>query len=360
MRLAAIDLGTVTARLLIADVDEREHEGGRAQGRSVHELERHMRITHLGENLYKTGRIGAAALEREQVACAAFLEAIHAAEQRDGQPVEQVIAVATSAMREAANSDEVLNALLSVGLTVEVISGAREAQLSFLGTLSGFVAEGALAGQTVLTIDVGGGSTELICGHVEGGHAGDLHEGSYPAPGTHACAAPSTPTPAPGAPQPAPVALRILKQHSFSIGCRRVTDRFLSGDPPAPDELARARLWMHSEMREYFDTLSQQPSIALAVAGTATTVVSVRDAMGEYDPARVHGAKVLAAELDEVLNRLVALPLAQRRGQVGLEPERASVIIGGLLVLQVVLELAGLEHFIVSETDILHGMLLDA
>ncbi|MDR2587341.1 MAG: hypothetical protein LBC23_03655 [Coriobacteriales bacterium] len=341
MRLAAIDLGTVTARLLIADVEgcgpesEPACEPANGYTRGVHELERHMRITHLGEGLYDTGRISAAAIERERAACAAFLETIRAVGQRGERPVERVLAVATSAMREATNSDEVLDALSSLGLAVEVIPGAREAQLSFLGTVSGFAASGALAGQTVLTVDVGGGSTELICGHVEDGRIEDLHAESH-------------------------LAAHILKQHSFLIGCRRVTDRFLGSDPPSPHELARAGLWLRDEMRGYFDALSQWPSIALAVAGTATTVVSVRDAMGEYDPARVHGAKVSAAELDEVLGRLAALPLARRLGQIGLEPERASVIIGGLLVLQAVLELADLEHFTVSETDILHGILLAA
>jgi exopolyphosphatase/guanosine-5'-triphosphate,3'-diphosphate pyrophosphatase len=152
----------------------------------------------------------------------------------------------------------------------------------------------------------------------------------------------------------------VLRQHSFAIGSKRVTDRFLLSDPPSSDELARAGLWVRDEMQGYFDALDQRPSTMIAVAGTATTAVSVRDAMAEYDPARVHGAQVSAVELDEVLNGLAAMPLARRQSQVGLEPERAPVIVGGLLVLQAVLGLADLRHFTVSETDILHGILLDA
>jgi exopolyphosphatase/guanosine-5'-triphosphate,3'-diphosphate pyrophosphatase len=311
VRLAAIDLGTVTARLLIADVDDR----------GIHELERHARITHLGEGLYETGRVGAAAIERELAACADFFAAIQALELREGRPVERVVAVATSAMREAQNSDEVIGALRERGLEVEVISGVREARLSFAGTLSGFAADGVLTGQTVLTVDVGGGSTELICGGAD----------------------------APAAPI----------EQSFAIGSRRVTDLFLNSDPPSSDELARAARWTRDGMREYFEALDAKPSLMIAVAGTATTTVSVRDKMLDYDPAKIHGARVTALELDGVLSRLASLPLEQRLACPGLEPGRASVIVGGLITLQAALELAALDAFTVSETDILHGILLD-
>jgi exopolyphosphatase/guanosine-5'-triphosphate,3'-diphosphate pyrophosphatase len=342
-RLAAIDLGTVTSRLLIADVAD---DG-------IHEFERHMRITHLGERLNETGVIGAAALERERMACRDFLAAIQAVERREGRPVERVVAVATSAMRDACNSDEVCDALAVEGLEVEVITGIREARLSFAGTLSGFsadaalrgdgasgrgdthdgdsaldrrgVARNALAGRVVLTVDVGGGSTELICGVIEG-----------------------------------PREPHILSEHSFNIGSRRLTDRFLTDDPPSAEDMSCAGAWVRDEMREYFASLEQKPELMIAVAGTATSVVSVRDGLAEYDPWKVHGSWVLAGELDKVLNNLAKLDLSRRARCVGLEPGRAPVILGGLITLKTVQELAGLDSFMVSETDILHGILLDA
>jgi exopolyphosphatase/guanosine-5'-triphosphate,3'-diphosphate pyrophosphatase len=354
-RLAAIDLGTVTSRLLIADVAD---DG-------IHELERHMRITHLGEGLNETGVIGAAALERERAACRDFLAAIRAVERREGRPVERVVAVATSAMRDARNSDEVCDALAAEGLEVEVITGIREARLSFAGTLSGFFADGApsgdgapgrgvapggdgardrrgvasgggdahsrgvarnaLAGRVVLTVDVGGGSTELICGVLEGSR------------------------------EP-----RVLSEHSFNIGSRRLTDRFLTDDPPSAEDMSRAGAWVRDETREYFASLEQKPELMIAVAGTATSVVSVRDRLAEYDPWKVHGSWVAAGELDKVLYDLAKLDLSRRARCVGLEPGRAPVILGGLITLRAAQELVGLDSFMVSETDILHGILLAA
>jgi exopolyphosphatase/guanosine-5'-triphosphate,3'-diphosphate pyrophosphatase len=344
--LAAIDLGTVTSRLLIADVCDGDvladgepsdnvlgenalaadrAYGSRAQGASrIHEIERQTQITHLGEHLFETGRISTHAIKRELAACEDFLEAIQAVERRDGLSVERVTAVATSAMRDAENSDEVVAALSRAGLDVEVITGEREARLSFLGTLSGFSANGALDKQTVLTVDVGGGSTELISGEVE----------SLRRP-------------------------RISKARSFNMGSRRVSDRFLKNDPPTLEEITQASTWVTGEAQDYFAHLEKEAQIMIAVAGTATTVVSVRDAMVTYDPQLIHGIQVTASELDEVLRDLANMPLQQREGSIGLEPSRASVIIGGLITLQAILKLANLQSFTVSETDILHGILLD-
>jgi exopolyphosphatase/guanosine-5'-triphosphate,3'-diphosphate pyrophosphatase len=344
MRLAAIDLGTVTARMLIADVDVGEAGGtgnreigdkGGGETRRGHygrirELERHIKITHLGEGLYETGAIEGSAIAREVAVCRDFNAAIAAIERRDGHSVEVVLAVATSAMRDARNSDEVLDALRDVGIDVEVIAGTREAELSFRGALSGFVDDDAFAGQAVLSVDVGGGSTELILGTVDDAAKSDA-----------------------GRPH-------VLSGHSFNVGSRRVTDRFLNSDPPTPEELARARAWVHAEMACCLKNLEIPPQILIAVAGTATTTVSVRDAMADYDPWQVHGSRVTRDELNEVAQELAKLSIDQRRSRIGLEPERASVIAGGLTVLQAVLELTGLDFFVASETDILQGILLDA
>jgi exopolyphosphatase/guanosine-5'-triphosphate,3'-diphosphate pyrophosphatase len=322
VRLAAIDLGTVTARLLIAEVDEA----------GVHELERHMRITHLGENLDERGVIGPRAIERELAACRDFLTIIDAAGHRDGRAVERVVAVATSAMRDALNSAKVCDSLAKLGLEVEVIGGTREARLSFCGALSGFSAtgtgtnlDGGARGGPVLVVDVGGGSTEIVLGTMS-----DLGD---------------------------PV---IFREHSFDIGSRRVTDHFLQGDPPSADELSRAADGVKDEMRGYFANLEHRPQAMIAVAGTATSAVCVRDAMIDYDPEKVHGLRVSAKELAEVLGRLADMPLERRARCVGLEPGRAPVIVGGLIILQTILKLADLDSFTASETDILQGIALEA
>jgi exopolyphosphatase/guanosine-5'-triphosphate,3'-diphosphate pyrophosphatase len=113
-------------------------------------------------------------------------------------------------------------------------------------------------------------------------------------------------------------------------------------------------------MQPYFASFDARPDLLIAVAGTATTAVTVRDEMGEYDPWKVHGSVVNAAELGNIINELANMNLEERKHRIGLEPGRASVIVGGLITLQTTLELAGLTEFTVSETDILQGILLDA
>ena len=149
--------------------------------------------------------------------------------------------------------------------------------------------------------------------------------------------------------------------HSFNVGCRRVTEKFLASDPPAPEELARARAWIHEKMASWFaDQAKEAASLerVVAVAGTATTVVSIRDRMETYDFSRVHKARVSRQDLLEVYERLAALPLSARKKVVGLDPKRAPVMVAGLLILLEVLDFAGIDAFTVSETDILHGITL--
>jgi len=332
MRVAAIDLGTVTSRLLVADVD--------AQG--FHELERVTIITHLGEGLVQSGRINHEALAREKAACSSFLEHIeqYAAE---GCPVERLKAVTTSAMRDAANRDEVLDALRSIGLPVEIIAGSREAELSFLGALSGFTPQ-ELGDGAVMLADVGGGSTELILGRrrlsawvPEPSAPGSQNSGQEGSGGFRE---------------------HILCAHSFDIGSRRITERFLKDDPPSSVELAAARKHARATLDAFISAFPERPGILLAVAGAATSVVSMRDKCALYDPERVHKARVTAGELQDVLDELAALPLEKRKMRIGLEPARASVIVGGLVILEQILALSGLDSFVGSETDILHGIAL--
>lgn len=366
-RYAAIDIGTVTCRMLVADVDEA----------GIRELDREYAITNLGEGVDATGVLKPQAMERVAHVIDGYLRVLESYgvpdlastpssrpaviscedgegicnAEKDGKGVPiRVMAMATSASRDAKNSAEFVDMLARRGVRLSVIPGEREAALSFLGASSDF------AGENIVVVDIGGGSTEVVAGSA----------GREPF-----CA------------------------RSFNIGCRRVTERFFAADPPSAEEAARARAWIRAEMEPFFekirrgcdsvcsgvdgigrsaptyvDTASQScagvagndssaaPRL-VAVAGTATSVVSVRDCMEVYDSARVHKAVVDRATLDEVCERLASLPLEERKRVVGLDPGRAPVIVAGLVILQEICSLAGVDSFTVSESDILHGIILD-
>ena len=273
-RYAAIDIGTVTCRMLVIDVGES----------GLRELTREYAITNLGEGVDATGELKPEAMER--------------------------------VVRDARNAAEFAARLRERGIELSVIPGSREAALSFSGASIDF------SGERLMVVDVGGGSTEVVMGT----------GGAEPV-----CA------------------------HSFNVGCRRVTEKFLASDPPAPEELARARAWIREQMASWFADQAKEAADlerVVAVAGTATTVVSIRDRMETYDSSRVHKARVSRQELLEVYERLAALPLSARKNVVGLDPKRAPVMVAGLLILLEVLDFAGIDAFTVSETDILHGITL--
>ena len=304
-RYAAIDIGTVTCRMLVVDVGES----------GLHELAREYAITNLGEGVDATGELKPEAMERVVRAIDGFL-AVRDSLSTPDHPVVRTVAVATSAARDARNAADFAARLRERGIGLSVIPGSREAALSFSGASIDF------SGERLMVVDVGGGSTEVVMGM----------GGAEPV-----CA------------------------HSFNVGCRRVTEKFLASDPPAPEELARARAWIREQMASWFaDQAKESTSLerVVAVAGTATTVVSIRERMETYDSSRVHKARVSRQDLLEVYERLAALPLSERMQVVGLDPKRAPVMVAGLLILLEVLDFAGIDAFTVSETDILHGITL--
>lgn len=304
-RYAAIDIGTVTCRMLVVDADESR----------LHELTREYVITNLGEGVDATGELKPEAIDRVVRAIDGFL-AVRDSLSTPDYPVVRTVAVATSAARDARNAAEFAARLRERGIELSVIPGSREAALSFSGASIDF------SGERLMVVDVGGGSTEVVMGV--------------------------------GGAEP-------LCAHSFNVGCRRVTEKFLASDPPAPEELARARAWIREQMASWFADQAKEAADlerVVAVAGTATTVVSIRDRMETYDSSRVHKARVSRRELLEVYERLAALPLSARKNVVGLDPKRAPVMVAGLLVLLEVLDFAGIDAFTVSETDILHGITL--
>ena len=304
-RYAAIDIGTVTCRMLVVDADESV----------LHELTREYAITNLGEGVDATGELKPEAIDRVVRAIDGFL-AVRDSLSTPDHPVVRTVAVATSAARDARNAADFAARLRERGIELSVIPGSREAALSFSGASIDF------SGERLMVVDVGGGSTEVVMGV--------------------------------GGAEP-------LCAHSFNVGCRRVTEKFLASDPPALEELARARAWIHEQMASWFaDQAKEAASLerVVAVAGTATTVVSIRERMETYDSSRVHKARVSRQDLLEVYERLAALPLSERMQVVGLDPKRAPVMVAGLLILLEVLDFAGIDAFTVSETDILHGITL--
>ena len=305
-RIAAIDIGTVTTRLLVAEVGP----DGVAE-----EVARSTDITHLGEGLTATGCLEYQAMRRVATVVESYAELMGALD------VEAYTAVATSASRDAGNGREFAAMLAERDVVTTIIDGAREAELAFLG------ATAQLDGEGLLVVDCGGGSTELIYGSAASDDAGRR--------------------------------LEIDAARSIDVGSRRMTELFLHCDPPQRSELERAREWAAGELRGYFDRLDERPRTMIGLAGTATSLAAIQLELAEYDAEKVHGYELTGSDLTGLLEMLAGLPLAARREVVGLHPERAGVIVAGTLIFETVLALAGLDRMVVSEHDILYGILLD-
>jgi exopolyphosphatase / guanosine-5'-triphosphate,3'-diphosphate pyrophosphatase len=305
-RRAAIDIGTVTSRLLVADVD----------GRTVGEVVRRAVITHLGSGMAETGSLTEEAMSRTVEAVAGFVR-----EAREAG-AEAIVCAATSASRDAANSDEFAGRLAALGVEPKVISGDREAMLAFIG------ATYALDAEDVLVADLGGGSTELVLGTADTVEGGER-------------------------------VVTVDAARSIDVGSRRLTDRFLGTDPPRPSELRDAAEWAVAEFRPFFDGLRDRPRSMVSLAGTATQLSALQQGLLDYDADRVHGSVLTGADLAMLKEDLAGLPLARRREVPGMHPERAEVIVAGALILEVLLGLAGLDSTTVSEHDILYGLVLE-
>jgi len=297
-RVAAIDCGTNTIRLLIGEVDDGK----------VHELCRLMETNRLGEGLGATGLISRAALQRS----ASALEA-YAAQIAHFAP-EAVRMVATSASRDARNSaDFVELATTTVGVPPEVISGEEEAQLSFAGATVGLD-----PGVRRLVIDIGGGSTEFVVG--DGGVQGS---------------------------------------HSTNIGCVRLTERHLHDDPPSDAQLAAARddvLVAIDEARQRVD-LSGAAQL-VGVAGTITTVAGIALDLPAYDASRIHRSVLTSRQVADITQMLTHVDAATRRAIPVMHPGRVDVIAAGAVILDTIVGELGFSEITASETDILHGIAL--
>lgn len=304
VRRAAIDIGTVTTRLLIADV---------ADGR-VTEVLRRTVVTHLGEGLHATGALSPAAIRRVRDAVEGFVRDVA------GHGAEETFAVATSAARDAANGRKLLAELEAAGLRPRIIAGDTEARLSFLGATS------EMEGDGILVADLGGGSTELVFG------AAHTAEGER--------------------------RVEVAAARSVDVGSRRVLDMFLHTDPPTAKELAAAAAWAADETRPFFDSLRERTQTLVTLAGTGTTLSAVRQRLAVYDPAHVHGSCLTGGDVADLREELAAMPVAARREVTGMDPARADVIVAGAVILESILALSGVDSTVVSEHDILYGLVL--
>jgi len=284
-RVAAVDLGTNSTRLLVADVEDG----------AVEEVVRRTVVTRLGEGVDARRRLLPVPVARVRNALSDFRR------EAEALGVERTLAVATSAVRDAENGEAFLGEVeWSYGFATLLLSGVEEAELTRQGV-------GPLDSGTLL-LDVGGGSTELS---LDGAHA-----------------------------------------VSLDVGAVRLTERFLPSDPPTPDEVKAAATHVRSLLPAF------EPRAAVGVAGTVTTLAALE--LGGYHAERVHGDVVATETVEEWLERLASLPLAERRDLPGLEPERAPVIVGGVVVVREVLRAYALAGIEASERDILHGAALAA
>ena len=299
MRVASVDLGTNSTRLLVADVED---------GR-LHDVVRRLKITRLGEGVDERKRLLPAPIARVRNVLTDF--------RREAEQLgaERTLAVATSAVRDAENGEAFLGEVeWSYGFKTRLLSGHDEAELTFRGASTG-----RNVPQNTLVIDIGGGSTELVVGGTVG----------------------------------------LSFHDSLNMGGVRLTERFLHSDPPTNGELeacsaAARQLLAQGVPREV------RPQTAIGVAGTITSIAALDLGLAEYDPDQVQGHRLSREGIRAQLERLAALPLAERREIPALDPDRAPVIVAGTVILGEVLDHFGLDGLEASEHDILDGAALEA
>jgi exopolyphosphatase / guanosine-5'-triphosphate,3'-diphosphate pyrophosphatase len=300
-RVAAIDIGTNTVLMLIAE----EREG---ELRAIEDL---ARITRLGYRVDQTKRLDEEAVGRTLAALSEYAERIRELS------VERVHAVATSAARDAENgADFCARASAILGTPIEIAPGAREAILTFRGALGGI---GIQRGASVAVIDVGGGSTELVVGQAEGA---------------------------------------IVFAHSYDVGSVRMTERHVHGDPPSAAALDAISADVRRAFSEPHPPIGPFSAV-VAIAGTATTYAAIDLQLRDYAAAPPHGHKMSLERIEGIAEDLAKLPLEERRRTTGLEPKRADVIIAGGIVLAEAARALGAAIITISDRGVRWGLALE-
>jgi exopolyphosphatase / guanosine-5'-triphosphate,3'-diphosphate pyrophosphatase len=299
-RVAGLDCGTNSLRLLIADV---QPDG------TLRDVVREMRVVRLGEGVDRTGELSPAALTRT------FTVLREYADQCRELGAERVRMVATSATRDATNRDDFVSIVHAVlGVEPEVISGADEAALSFTGAVAGLPA----ARFPVLVADIGGGSTELVLGSSADG---------------------------------------TLRSHSMDVGCVRMTERHLRDDPPEPAQIAAAVGDVRAAIADAErDVPIREAAAFVGVAGTVTTLAAIVHGLTEYDADAIHGLTMSATQVHDVTRRLLGMTHAERAALPVMHPGRVDVIGGGALILRELVDAVGVPGVVAGEHDILDGI----
>ena len=331
MNIAAIDIGTNTLRLLI----------GRVNNGRLARVASERAVTRPGKDLIKTGVLSADSIDKSLKALGSFKTTC------DKHNVSKIIAVGTSALREAKNSLDFIDAVKrGTGIEIEIISGEREAELTVKGVTAGF--EDKKRPDAFFIIDIGGGSTEWIIykGNNQlsavSGQKQNKKTGFHSSLLTHHSS--------------------LLLMGSIPVGAVKLFETFIKHDPPAPAELDECRDFIHSKISAAFDSSlllgPLDPSLSLiATGGTPTTVAAIDLGLDKYDGDRIHMHKISATVLTTIFNRLVSLPQEERSKVKGLGPERSDIIIPGVLVLMALMEYLKIRETVISDYGLLEGLL---
>ncbi|MEP6625680.1 MAG: Ppx/GppA phosphatase family protein [Acidimicrobiia bacterium] len=302
MRVAAIDIGTNSTRLLVADVDDPHGD--------LVTIDRRMTITRLGQGVDELRTLHPDAIARTVAALREYRSVIDSV-----GGVDAIRATATSAARDASNRDAFFGPASDVlGVMPELLSGGEEARASFLGATTGV---GDIAPGPYLVVDIGGGSTEFVVGTTE-------PEGLI----------------------------------SIDIGCVRLTEAWLHSDPPTAEELSQA---VHVVREHLADVVREVPGVRTAatligLAGTVSTMAMIEQGLAVYDRDRVHHFRLTHAAAEDGFRTLATEAIADRRHNPGLEPGRVDVIVGGAIILVSIMRTLGFDEMLVSEADILDGL----
>lgn len=294
MRVAAVDCGTNSIRLLIRDLP----------GEQLH---REMRVVRLGEGVDRTGSLSPEALERTRVALVDYAATC------SSYRVQKIRMVATSATRDASNRKAFVELVTAtLGVEPEVVSGDEEAALSFVGATADLDPQDG----PFLVLDIGGGSTEFVLG---------THE--------------------------------VEASKSVDIGCVRLTERHLRDDPPSGAQVAAAREDIAAALDVVVSVVPVgQARTVVGLAGSVTTLAALALGLTEYDPVAIHLSRLSAAEVRALTDQLLSMPRQARAALPVMHPGRVDVIAGGALVLQMGLDRIGADEVLVSESDILDGI----
>ena len=329
MFLAAIDIGTVTVRLALAQVED---------GRVIR-MAKYTQIVNLGEGVDKTKRLLPEAIHR----CVGCVSSYVDYAKKEGAAA--VVCTLTSAARDAENAPDLGMGLASLGLEPMIIPGEIEGALTFLGVSHDF------ENHRILVADSGGGSTELVVGTLVGQSVtqgtnqqldGQQLEGQ----------------------QLDGQQLDINFVESVDLGCRRLTERFnLSSDHPSAEDIDGAHQMAAQMMSEAISRAQKQcavPELLVGVGGTATSLIAIRDHLDPYDPSKVHLNHISLDEVSQIEGLLASKTLKEREDITGLQAKRAPVMLAGTILLAELMKSSGFKHLVVSESDLLFGLVVTA